>query len=110
MLRFLASCMVLAISGTLNAQHLRNFYNRVGGSGIDVGHNIVVLPNNDIACAGTSSSFGSGQSDAYLVVFDSLGNEKWSKTFGGSLAEQIYDFKYNPLDSCFILVGYSSSN
>lgn len=110
MLRFLASCMVLAISGMLNAQHLRNFYNRVGGSGIDVGHNIVVLPNNDIACAGTSSSFGSGQSDAYLVVFDSLGNEKWSKTFGGSLAEQIYDFKYNPLDSCFILVGYSSSN
>lgn len=110
MLRILTCYMVLIFSGLLKGQHLRNFYNRVGGSGIDIGNKILVLPNNDIACAGISSSFGSGQSDAYLVVFDSLGNEKWSVTFGGPMAEQINDFKYNPLDSCFILIGFSSSN
>ncbi len=111
MFRFLILAIICFSVLCANAQtHLKNFYTRWGGSGIEIGNKIIELPNKTIACAGTSYSFGNGQSDGYLIVLDSLGNQIWSQCFGGSLAEQFKDFIYNPWDSSFVLAGFSSSN
>lgn len=41
----------------------------------------------------TTTSFGAGGADAYLVKTDSLGNIQWSKSYGGSQTEVLYDVK-----------------
>jgi len=61
-----------------------------GGSGWDFSNGIVVDGNNMIFLSGDTDSFGAGGNDAFLVKYDSAGNQLWNVTWGGSNSEYNY--------------------
>jgi hypothetical protein len=58
-----------------------------GESGIEYANSLVVTADGGYALAGSTSSFGAGSADVFLVKVDSLGNLKWNQTYGGSIAD-----------------------
>ena len=59
-----------------------NFYKTYSGSGYDKAEGIAQLEDSSYIITGSSSSW-SGNSDAFLLHLDSLGNYLWSRNFGG---------------------------
>ena len=55
-----------------------------GGAGNDYGYFLVQTSDGGYAIAGYTNSFGAGGYDAYLVKTNSLGNQLWSRTYGGT--------------------------
>ena len=55
-----------------------------GGAGGDAGGNVLQTADGGYLIAGWTESFGSGDSDAWLIKTDREGREEWSRTLGGS--------------------------
>jgi hypothetical protein len=55
-----------------------------GGTSDDMGRDVVGTPDGGFLIFGWTRSFGAGQRDFYLVKTDSLGNQQWQRTYGGS--------------------------
>lgn len=79
-----------------------------GGNGYDYGYSVIQTYDKGYAVAGASSSFGSGNTDAYVLKTDSLGNPLWHKTYGGINIDQAYSIQETP-DSGLIIAGYTNS-
>ncbi len=60
----------------------------IGGSRDDMGDSIQETRDGGFVVAGTTGSWGNGDSDALLIKIDSNGNEQWKKTFGGPRSER----------------------
>jgi hypothetical protein len=54
-----------------------------GGPNDEFAHSIIKTTDQCYLIAGSTSSFGEGNKDLWLVKTDSLGNELWTRTFGG---------------------------
>jgi predicted secreted protein len=54
-----------------------------GGTSDDTAYSIVQTNDGGFAITGSTSSFGSGKEDYWLVKTDSSGNSQWTKTYGG---------------------------
>jgi len=79
-----------------------------GGSGDERAYSVVELSAGGFLVAGGTNSFGSGESDAYMVQIDINGTLQWAKTYGGSG----YDYGYSvsqASDGDLILAGYTYS-
>ena len=61
-----------------------------GGSGIDSGYSVQQTTDGGYIFAGSTSSFGAGEPDVYLVKTDANGDLVWDKTFGGSGEDVAY--------------------
>jgi len=79
-----------------------------GGTGEDFGYSLVQTADNGFAIAGSTSSFGAGIYDFWLVRADSLGQEKWTKTFGGTGYDEAWSL-IQTLDGGFALTGWTES-
>ncbi|MCW3105257.1 MAG: hypothetical protein JWO09_3697 [Bacteroidetes bacterium] len=55
-----------------------------GGSSDDIGKSVRQTADGGYAFTGSTKSFGVGGSDVVLTKTDALGNEQWTKTFGGA--------------------------
>lgn len=93
----------------LHAQPPSKWYNKFGGFGVDIGHDVVQFFDKQYAVIGSTSSFGAGGTDGYLILVDSMGQMKWHKAYGGALSDIGKSIVFNPLDSGFIFTGYSNS-
>lgn len=80
----------------------------VGGSGNDYGRSIVKTFDGGYAIAGTTSSFGAGSDDFYLIKTDGMGTVQWTKTYGGSGSDQAWELVQTP-DSGFCIAGQTAS-
>jgi len=101
--------IIVFFSFVLTAQPPQRFYTKFGGPGIDIGYGVKQTFNKQYIVAGSTTSFGAGNADAYLVLLDSMGTVLWDKTFGGALSDVAKCIIVNPQDSGFILGGYTAS-
>ena len=61
----------------------------VGGTGDDRGYFGLIQTNDGgYAMAGSTSSYGAGNYDVYVLKLDNVGSVQWAKTFGGALEDQ----------------------
>jgi len=58
--------------------------------------------------AGSTYSYGAGQSDGYLIKTDGAGNTLWTNTFGGSGQDYFHSVQQTR-DSGYIMTGSTES-
>jgi Secretion system C-terminal sorting domain len=79
----------------------------LGGSSVDGGVAIIESVDGGIVLVGSTSSFGAGGSDMYLVKFSANGNLLFSRTYGSIGGEYATDV-YETADHGFIISGRSN--
>lgn len=90
-----------------NAQVVK-FRKVIGSSGYDYGMSAKQTTDKGYIIGGSTSSFGNGNSDVYVVKTDSLGIPKLHKTFGGINIDRGACIRQTS-DKGFIIVGYTNS-
>ncbi len=58
-----------------------------GGSGNEIGNDIVSIGDSSYIILGSTSSFGNGGSDIFIIKIDGNGNEEWNLNYGGTSDE-----------------------
>ena len=80
----------------------------IGGINDDSGGECILTSDGGYAVAGSTKSFGSGNYDAYLLKFNSIGDTLWTKTFGGLGIDASGSIK-ETTDGGFIIAGRTES-
>ena len=100
----------LAASGNLEWQK------RYGGSGLDIGNHIEITSDGSYLIAASSSSNNGditgnhgtgGYTDGVLMKITAAGAVQWSKCFGGSKNEELFDFEI--INGTTFLTGFTNS-
>jgi len=92
----------------MDAQPPYKFYTKYGGSGYDAGYSIKQTLDKGYIITGSTSSFGQGNSDLYLLKLDSMGVKQFETTFGG-FDNEVGKSVVQLADSSFVILGYTSS-
>ncbi|MCH8012468.1 MAG: T9SS type A sorting domain-containing protein [Candidatus Marinimicrobia bacterium] len=79
-----------------------------GGTSLDEGHSVQQTDDGGYIITGSTSSFGAGNSDVYLVKTDTNGDTLWTKTYGGTSADVGNSVKQTD-DGGYIIAGLSGS-
>jgi len=104
-MRVLISILFISFGWFANSQVV--FYKLYSGNGYDRGEGIVQLADSSYTITGSSSSW-SGNSDAYLLHVDSLGNYLWSKNYGGDESDGGRRVLFRE-DLGYYIAGFSNS-
>jgi len=81
----------------------------IGGIGEETVHCVLLTSDLKYVISGTTSSYGFGGYDAFLMKFDLNGSVEWFRTYGGNTDDYGLDFVEAP-DNGFALTGRRSSN
>lgn len=79
-----------------------------GGAGTDDAVSLIKTSDGGYALAGSTTSFGAGNSDVWVVKTDAYGNLLWSQTFGGSGADYGYSI-IQTSDGGYAVAGNTAS-
>jgi hypothetical protein len=79
-----------------------------GGTGTDECYSIAPTADHGFLLAGSTTTYGAGGSDFWIVRTDSSGNSLWSRTFGGTNTEVCQSIVALAAGG-FALAGYTSS-
>ncbi|MEA3287223.1 MAG: FISUMP domain-containing protein [Candidatus Marinimicrobia bacterium] len=80
----------------------------LGGVNPDRAYDVQQTTDGGSILAGYTESFGFGGQDFWLVKTDHLGNEEWTRTFGGAEEDRASSVQQTT-DGGFILTGYTRS-
>jgi len=80
----------------------------IGGKYWDEGHSIIQTSDGGYAIAGSTSSFGAGEADVYVVKLDANGNLQWTKTIGGPESDRGNSL-IQTSDGGYAIAGYTNS-
>ena len=79
-----------------------------GGSSSDWAYSVIHTTDLGYIMAGVTYSFGAGYDDSYVVKADSLGNDTWIRTFGGSNHDRAHSI-IQTSNSGYIIAGTTNS-
>jgi hypothetical protein len=79
-----------------------------GGTADDLAPSMIQTADGGYALAGTTASFGSGYTDAWLVKTDASGNMMWNKTYGETGGDGAYSI-VQTTDGGYALAGVTYS-
>ncbi|MBI3520137.1 MAG: T9SS type A sorting domain-containing protein [Bacteroidetes bacterium] len=108
MMKQLLLILCFIISGFAYAQPPSKFFSTYGGSGYDVGYDVKQTLDKGYIITGSTSSFGKGNTDLYLLKLDSMGQKRFETSFGG-YNNEIGKGVIQLQDSSYVMVGYTSS-
>ncbi len=100
--------LALLLNITLQAQPPKKFHTSIGGNGYDYAYDVKQTTNGGYILAGSTSSFGFGNTDVYLLKLDSMGQIEFQKTYGGydnESAKAVVQLT----DGSYVIAGYTSS-
>ena len=98
---------VFILSNNLFSQTL--FQKTYGGTGDDEAKCINKTTDGGYIIGGYTTSFSAGDKDAYIIKTDENGIVEWSKTFGGTLNDEIVHIQQTN-DKGYILSGFRNNN
>jgi hypothetical protein len=87
----------------------QQWHKAFGGTGVDRAHDVKQTNDGGFILTGYTSSSGAGLDDMLLIRTDSLGNEIWTKTFGGTGRDYGQSVQQTSFDGGFIVAGYTLS-
>jgi hypothetical protein len=79
-----------------------------GGSGTEWGYSVLQTADGGYIISGSTSSFGVGNGDVWLVKTDSSGDSLWTKTYGGINIDAGKSIQQT-IDGGFIITGVTTS-
>lgn len=79
-----------------------------GGKGEEYGWDVRITKEGDYIIAGQTTSFGNGEIDAFLILVDAEGKEKWSNSYGGAMIDRIFSVQQTR-EGGFVAAGISYS-
>jgi len=79
-----------------------------GGSSNDYGYSVVQTADSCFIIAGTTQSFGLGNSDGWVIKVNPYGDTIWTKTFGGNYNDYLYCIAPAGEDD-YVVAGATSS-
>jgi hypothetical protein len=99
---------LLLFSHAVFAQTEAHFLRTYGGPSWDYGMAGFQTPDSGYVVASTTSSFGMGPTDIYLIKLNKLGEKLWEKLYGGNETDWVYSMALTP-DSGFAMAGFTNS-
>lgn len=100
--------LVIVFGLSLKAQPPVRFLTTFGGNGDDVGYSVKTTLDGNYIVVGSTSSYGNGNTDVYLVKLDSLGNPLWAKFYGG-FGNEVGKSVIQLSDSSYVIAGFTNS-
>lgn len=107
MKKFIPILLLMAVQFTVIAQQVK-FRKVIGNSGYDEGYSAKQTSDKGYIVAGSTSSFGSGNTDIYIFKTDSLGIPYIHKAIGGINIEKAKCIRQTS-DKGYIVLGYTNS-
>ncbi len=102
------SFILFTIVCTTSSAQLVKFRKVIGNNGYDVGMSAQQTVDKGYSVGGSTTSFGNGIADFYLVKTDFLGVPLWHETYGGINIDKATCVKQTT-DKGYILAGYTNS-
>ena len=99
--------LLVSIDNMVFSQYIR-FRKTIGSTGYDFGMSAQQTTDKGYIIGGSTSSFGNGTSDIYLLKTDSMGIAKWQRTYGGINIDRGTCVRQTT-DKGFIISGYTNS-
>lgn len=100
--------ILFVLVANINLAQDSAFVRTYGGVNMDIARDVKETKDKGFVVAGTTSSFGQGNTSMYLVKTDSMGRHQWSKNYGGLYSDWAYAVE-RTLDNGYLLCGYSNS-
>jgi hypothetical protein len=104
--QFLLAALLFSLSVYSSAQI--RFQKTFGGSNDDQGYSVQQTTDGGYIIAGTTNSFGPGNYSFYLIKTNANGDTLWTKTIGGSNADDAYSVQQTT-DGGYIVAGETKS-
>ncbi len=79
-----------------------------GGSEREIGLTVLRATDGDLVIGGDTESFSEGDFDAWVIRVNTSGNLVWSKSYGSTERDILYDMKQTD-DGGFIIAGHTES-
>jgi hypothetical protein len=81
----------------------------IGGPESEIGNSLIQTADGGYAIAGTTTSFGAGSGDVYVVKLDANGNLQWTKTIGAKNKNYSKSSLIQTSDGGYAIAGHTES-